>query len=50
MHTHVSLLAGVPLFAFVLLMGTLWRLVAAHFAGSQSETLQRFGGAMAFQY
>lgn len=50
MHTHVGALLAIPAFLSVLLAGTLWRLIAAHFVRSKSTTLAQVGGAMAFQY
>lgn len=50
MHTHVGAIAAVSAFMFVVFMGTLWRLIAAHLAASQSPTAQGLGAAMLFQY
>ena len=50
MHTHFGALVIGGTFLGVLLMGTLWRLTAAHFVTSGNPTLRRAGEAMALQY
>jgi hypothetical protein len=50
MHTHFSATAAISAFFSVLVLGTLWRLLAAHMARSDSPIIQSFGQAMAFQY
>ena len=50
MHTHFGALLSYAAFLSVLLMGTLWRLLAGYMVRSQSSTLRHLGGAMAFQY
>lgn len=50
MHTHIGLIHLGTAFIGVALIGTLWRLSAAHLAASGNPTAQRLGGAMAFQY
>lgn len=50
MHTHFSLMAATSAFFSVLVIGTFWRLLAAHLAKSNSPALQHAGRAMAFQY
>lgn len=44
MHVHIGVLQGFIVFAFVLLFGTGWRLIALHL--SQTP----IGQAMAFMY
>jgi len=50
MHTHIGAVAILTAFGGVLLAGTLWRLLAAHFAASDSDLWTKVGKAMAFQY
>lgn len=50
MHTHISAINIASIFTGVLLMGTLWRLIAGHFVISSSESLANIGKVMAFQY
>lgn len=50
MHTHFSATMALGTFLMVLLLGSLWRLIAAHLAGSKNETLNQLGAAMANQY
>ena len=49
-HTHFSAVHAVGFFFVIIVMGTLWRLLSAHFVDSQNPTLQSVGKAMAFQY
>lgn len=44
MHIHVGLAQGAIVFAYVLIFGTVWRLVAAHNAGNN------VGQAMSFMF
>lgn len=50
MHTHIGALHLVTAFLGVVLIGTLWRLLAAHAASSNSPWLTQLGKAMSFQY
>lgn len=50
MHTHFGVLVIGGTFLGVLLMGTLWRLAAAHMAVSNNPTAQAVAKAMAVQY
>lgn len=50
MHTHFGVLVIGGTFLGVLLMGTLWRLVAAHLAVSNNPTAQAVAKTMAVQY
>jgi hypothetical protein len=49
MHTHVSGLTAAQVFLMVLILGTLWRLSAAHLA-MRGGLAAEAGKAMAFQY
>jgi hypothetical protein len=49
-HSHFSALTALNVFLAVLMVGTLWRLLALRAAGAQSTTLRNLGAAMAFQY
>jgi len=50
MHTHFSATAAATAFFTVLLMGTLWRLIASRFVASGNPTLKNIGTGMIFQY
>lgn len=52
MHVHVSALFATVMFAQVLMMGILWRLIAAHLIGKSAEGSlgAKFGRAMVFAY
>lgn len=50
MHVHIGALNLMTAFLGVILIGTLWRLAAAHLASSSSPALAQAGKAMAFQY
>lgn len=50
MHVHFSATAAISAFFSVLVMGTLWRLLAAEFCESRVSALNYLGRAMAFQY
>jgi hypothetical protein len=49
-HTHFSFMQALNAFISVLVIGTFWRLIYAHFMASQNPTLNFIGQAMAFQY
>jgi hypothetical protein len=50
-HVHPSLVHAAIAFSSVLVLGTVWRLVAAHLAARPNGTkANKFGRAMAFQY
>jgi len=50
MHTHIGAIAAVTTMLYIALIGTFWRLLAAHAVASSSSTLQGIGKAMLFQY
>jgi uncharacterized membrane protein len=50
MHTHFSATMAIGAFMGVLLLGTLWRLIAANFVDSNSATVSTVGRVMLFQY
>jgi hypothetical protein len=50
MHTHFSVMAATQAFLAVVIIGTMWRLVAYHLTAAQNETAQHLGKAMGFQY
>ena len=50
MHTHFSAVHALNIFLAVLIVGSLWRLGAAHLAAANNETAAHIGRAMAFQY
>lgn len=51
MHSHVgSFMHSVAFFLGVVIIGTLWRLLALHALASSSARLQKFGSVMLFQY
>lgn len=50
MHTHFSPMSAAQAFLGVVIIGTLWRLVAYHLTAQSTESLQHVGKAMAFQY
>lgn len=50
MHTHFSALNALNVFLVVLLMGTIWRLLSLHLMASNTESLNRLGQALSFQY
>lgn len=49
-HTHFSVIAAAQAFLGVVIIGTLWRLVALHFIASGNSGVQHAGKAMLFQY
>lgn len=50
MHTHFSVMSAAQVFLSVVIVGTLWRLVALHLAAAGNEHLQHAGKAMSFQF
>lgn len=50
MHTHFSALSAIGAFLAVIIVGTFWRLLAAHLVASDRPALVNIGKAMAFQY
>ena len=50
MHTHFSAMNALNVFLAVLIVGSVWRLLSLHLAGSKSSGMQNLGKAMAFQY
>jgi len=50
MHTHVGALHLVTAFLGVVLVGTAWRLSAAHLIASSNATAAQVGKAMLVQY
>ena len=50
MHTHIGAIAAVTTMIYIALLGTLWRLLAAHAIASKSDTATNLGQAMLFQY
>jgi hypothetical protein len=50
MHTHFSATTALSVFLVVLVLGTLWRLIASHLAVSNNPMLNHIGSAMIFQY
>lgn len=51
MHSHVgSFLHAVTFFLGVVVLGTLWRLIALHLMASKSTTGQKIGTVMLLQY
>jgi hypothetical protein len=50
MHTHFSPMSAAQAFLGVVIIGTLWRLLAYHLTASGNESLQHIGKAMSFQY
>jgi hypothetical protein len=49
-HTHIGAIAAVTTMIYIALIGTLWRLLAAHMIASKSDTATNLGQAMLFQY
>ena len=50
-HVHISAIAAlVTFFGYVVLLGTLWRLGAAHLVAATSPTANGLGKAMLLQY
>ena len=50
MHTHFSATTALAVFLTVVVMGTLWRLIASRFVASGNDALKSLGTAMIFQY
>ncbi|WP_274912144.1 hypothetical protein [Streptomyces sp. WZ-12] len=50
MHTHFSAMAALGAFLGIVVVGTLWRLIAAHLTAANSSFANHLGKAMAFQY
>ena len=50
MHTHIGAIAAFTTMIYIALIGTLWRLSAAHLVASSSTTATELGKAMLFQY
>ena len=50
MHSHFSALTALNAFLAVLIVGTLWRLIAWRLAASDRTELRNLGAGMAFQY
>jgi len=50
MHTHFSAVSALQTFLAVLIVGSLWRLTAAHMVAASNSTVQFAGRAMLFQY
>ena len=50
MHTHVGAVHLITAFIGVALIGTLWRVGAAHLVATGNPTAAGIGKAMAFQY
>jgi hypothetical protein len=50
MHTHFSPMSAAQAFLGVVIIGTLWRLVAFYLASSSNDAVQHAGKAMSFQY
>lgn len=49
-HTHFSITGALTAFLGVIVIGTLWRLIGAHFVQSDRPALVHIGQVMAFQY
>jgi hypothetical protein len=49
-HTHVGAIAAVTTMIYIALLGTLWRLLAAHAIASKSTIATSLGRAMLLQY
>lgn len=50
MHTHFSAMSALQTFLAVLIVGSLWRLTAAHMVTASNPTVEYLGRAMLFQY
>ena len=50
MHTHIGAIAAITTMIYIALLGTFWRLLAAHAVASDSPTFTELGKAMLFQY
>jgi hypothetical protein len=49
-HTHFSPLHALQSFLAVVIIGTVWRLLALHMVGSKAPLVHAAGKAMTFQY
>lgn len=49
-HTHFSVIAASQAFLSVVIIGTLWRLVALHLMAANNPTANQVGEGMSFQY
>jgi hypothetical protein len=49
-HTHFSVIAASQAFLSVVIIGTLFRLVALHLMASDNPTANQIGQGMSFQY
>jgi hypothetical protein len=49
-HIHISAVGAAITMIYIALLGTLWRLLAAHAIASKNVTLSGLGHAMLFQY
>ena len=50
MHTHIGAVNALTVMLFIALIGTVWRLSAAHLIATESSTAKNIGQAMLFQY
>ena len=50
MHTHIGAIAAFTTMIYIALIGTFWRLSAAHLVASSSPNFTELGKAMLFQY
>jgi hypothetical protein len=50
LHTHFSAVSALSTFVAVLIVGTMWRLVAYHLIASANPRISQIGQGMAFQY
>jgi hypothetical protein len=50
LHTHFSAVSALHTFLAVLIVGTMWRLVAYHLMASSNPRVSQVGQGMAFQY
>lgn len=51
MHSHVgSALHAAGFFLSIVVLGTLWRLIALHLMATSNRTTQKLGTVMLFQY
>jgi hypothetical protein len=49
-HTHFSWIGASQAFLGVVIIGTLWRLLALHLVASSNDQLNHLGKGMLFQY
>jgi hypothetical protein len=49
-HTHFSVVHASQAFLAVVIVGTLWRLVAMHLIATNTPLAQQVGAGMSFQY